>query len=187
MSKYIGFTIIEALVAMAVLLTLIAIGVPNLNDFIVRTRVDNEISMLHRLLLVARNSALANNVKTTLCPLGSKGSCTNQWYKELSVFTDANNNKMYEPTLNEKTIAVKSSIKKGDKLQYGKTRIGLTYAATGHLSGWGQNATFSYCPKNHNDKNRGIIVALSGRSYVSSANKKYTANIRRTGKKITCS
>ena len=181
-----GFTIIEILVSLAILLSLIAIGTPLLNNFIVETRVDNEIFTLHRLLLVARNTALTHNSNVTLCPLNSQGFCTNSWHKELSVFTDANNNKIYEPALNETIVAVKNAIKVGDKLQYGKTRVGLTYAATGHLSGWGQNATFSYCPKGYDDKNRGIIVAMSGRSYISSANKKNTGNIRRTGSKIVC-
>lgn len=187
MSKYIGFTIIEVLVSLAILLSLIAIGVPNLNNYLIETRVDNEMFTLHRLLLITRNTALTSNGNVTLCPINAQSICTGEWHRELSVFTDANNNKIYEPALNEKIIAVKSAIKTGDKLQYGTTRVGLTYAATGHLSGWGQNATFSYCPANHSDKSRGIIVAVSGRSYVSAANKSYTANVRRSGKKIICS
>ncbi|MFT5813650.1 MAG: type IV fimbrial biogenesis protein FimT [Psychroserpens sp.] len=186
MSKYNGFTIIETMVALAILLSLISIGIPNLNNFIVYTRVDNEISTLHRLILITRNSALSNNTSVTLCPLNSQGKCKNLWHQELSVFTDNNNNKIYEPELNEQLVANKPAIKAGDKLQYGKTRISLTYASTGHLAGWGQNATFSYCPKYHNDKNRGIIVASSGRAYASAANKTNSKDTRRTGAKIKC-
>lgn len=186
MSKYNGFTIIETMVALAIMLSLITIGIPSLNNFIVYTRVDNEILILHRLILITRNTALTNNTKVTLCPLNSQGQCENLWHKELSVFTDTNNNKIYEPSLNEQLIVQKPAIKAGDKLQYGKTRISLTYAATGHLAGWGQNATFSYCPEYHNDKNRGIVVARSGRAYVSASNKTNSKNIRRTGTKIEC-
>ena len=186
MSKIIGFTIIETLITLAILSSLIFLGIPHFNSFMVDTRVDSEISILHRLLLIARNSALTHNSNVTLCPLNSQGHCTHLWHNEVSVFTDTNNNKVYEPTLGEIIIAVKDAIKNGDKLQYGKTRIGLTYAATGHLAGWGQNATFSYCPKDHIGKSRGIIVATSGRSYVSSANKKHTANVKRSGGKIVC-
>lgn len=187
MSKYIGFTIIEILISLAILLSLISIGIPSLNNFLVSSRDDSEIVSLQRLLLIARNAALTNNSKVTLCPLDSQSRCTNLWQDKISVFIDINNNKVFEPNLSEKIIAQKSAIKLGDKLQYGKTRIGLTYASTGHLSGWGQNATFSYCPENHSDKNRGIVVAPSGRSYISATNKSNTANIRRTGKKIACS
>lgn len=186
MTRYTGFTIIELLVVIAILLSLTSIGIPSLNTFIINSRVDSEINQLHRLLLVSRNAAINNNTKVTLCPLDEKFKCINTWSNELSVFTDTNNNKIFEPLLNEKLISQKNAIKKGDSLQYGKTRIGLTYDATGHLSGWGQNATFSYCPKDHHDKSRGIVVATSGRSYVSASNKKDTANIRRSGKKISC-
>ncbi|MGB1261535.1 MAG: GspH/FimT family pseudopilin [Cognaticolwellia sp.] len=186
MSKFTGFTLIEVLVAIAIVLSLIAIGIPSLNNFIVYSRVDNEIFTLHRLILTARNSALTKNTKVTLCPLNDQGQCKNLWHQELSVFTDINNNKIFEPLLNEQIIAQKAAIKVGDKLQYGKTRIGLTYAATGHLSGWGQNATFSYCPEHHNDKNRGIVVHLSGRAYASKASKTNGKDIRRTGQLIKC-
>jgi type IV fimbrial biogenesis protein FimT len=186
MSKYNGFTIIETMVGLAIILSLLSIGLPSLNNFIVYIRVDNEIFTLHRLILITRNSALSNNTSVTLCPLNSQGKCKNLWHQELSVFTDINNNKVYEPALDEQLIAQKGAIKAGDKLQYGKTRIGLTYAPTGHLLGWGQNATFSYCPEYHNDKNRGIVVRNSGRAYVSKANKTNGKNVRRTGVKIKC-
>lgn len=186
MSKYIGFTLIEVLVSLAILLSVIAIGVPNLNDFIVRMRVDNEIYHLHRLLLLSRNAAINGKTKVTFCPLNEENKCINVWHEALTVFTDINQNKIFEPHLNEKIIAHKAAIKHDDILRYGNTRNGLTYAETGHLSGWGQNATFSYCPANHSDKNRGIIVAVSGRVYISTLNKQGTANVRRTGAKIAC-
>ena len=186
MFKYTGFTLIETLVALAILLSLIAIGIPSLNNFIVYTRVDNEIFTLHRLILIARNNALSFNTTVTLCPLNKQNKCENSWHQELSVFTDKNNNKVYEPLLNEKLIAHKAAIKIGDKLQYGTTRIGLTYAATGHLSGWGQNATFNYCPEGHSDKNRGIVVALTGRAYASAGSKTSNINRKRSGALIKC-
>ena len=150
-------------------------------------RVDNEIYQVRRLLLLSRNSAINANTKVTFCPINEQNKCINQWHETLIVFTDTNNNKIFEPFLNEKILAQKAAIKQGDILRYGKARTGLTYAETGRLFGWGQNATFSYCPANHYDKSRGIIVAVSGRSYISTANKKSTSDIRRTGKKITCS
>jgi prepilin-type N-terminal cleavage/methylation domain-containing protein len=186
MLKCNGFTIIETMVALAILMSLLSIGIPSLNNFIVVTRVNNEISTLHRLILITRNSALTHNTSVTLCPLNGQSKCKNLWHQELSVFTDGNNNKVFEPELNERIVANKAAIKTGDKLQYGKTRIGLTYASTGHLSGWGQNATFSYCPEYHHDKNRGIVVATSGRAYASAANKSNSKNIRRSGAKIKC-
>jgi type IV fimbrial biogenesis protein FimT len=186
MSKYIGFTIIEAMVAMAVLLTLIAIGIPSLNDFIVRTRVDNEISILHRMLLLARNSAINNELYVTICPLNSKAECSGDWRNEISVFSDINKNRLYEPSKGESILKIKPAIKNDDKLQYGKNRNALIYGPTGHLVIWGGNATFKYCPKNHADKSRGIVVSTSGRVYETIYNDKHSQDTNRSGKVLIC-
>ena len=69
MSKYIGFTLIEILVSLAILLSVLAIGIPSLNNFIVSMRVDNEIYQIRRLILLSRNSAINASTKVTLCPL----------------------------------------------------------------------------------------------------------------------
>lgn len=186
MSKLYGFTLIEILVALAILISLVTLGIPSLLNFVISTRVDNEIYSIQRLLLLTRNAAINGSTKVTLCPLDNKNNCVNQWQNQLSVFTDFNNNRVFEPNTGEKLLTVKAAIKPGDVLQYGTSRIGLTYASTGHLAAWGQNATFSYCPKNHHDKSRGIIVAISGRSYLSALNKRGSNEIRRTGAKISC-
>ncbi|MEW6991287.1 GspH/FimT family pseudopilin [Colwelliaceae bacterium 6441] len=167
MIKTNGFTLIEVLVALAILTSLIAIGIPSLIDFTVKIKVDNEISHLYRLLLTARNYAINTGKPTTLCPLGDTNQCSDDWSKSLYVFTDPNDNKLFEPNNNEQVIMMKAAIPQQDKLQYGKNRIGVTYTSTGHLSGWGQNGTFKYCPKSHANKSRGIIVATSGRVYKS--------------------
>ncbi len=181
-----GFTLIELMVTTVIFATTIGIALPNLNQFIAANRVDNEISLIHRMLFVARNTALNENKAVTLCPLNNKNICENNWQKPISVFTDSNNNKTFEPINGERLISIKSSIKQGDILKYGNTRIGLTYASTGHLSGWGQNATFSYCPKNYPDESRAIVVSIIGRIYQSSYNEKKQIEQTRSGKKVTC-
>ena len=186
MNRRKGFTLIELMVSSSIMMILVSIGVPALKDFLIELRVDNEISTLCRLLFITRNSAINENKTVTLCPLNNKNVCVNQWNDTLSVFVDANNNKIYEPTSGERIITVKQSIFEGDILQYGNTRNGLTYAATGHLSGWGQNATFKYCPKDNSEKSRGIIVSVSGRIYTSSDDNAAQRDKNRSGIAITC-
>jgi type IV fimbrial biogenesis protein FimT len=181
-----GFTLIETLITIAILIALIAIAAPSFADFTIRMRVDNELSILQRQLFITRNAAINKNSFVTICPLNDKNMCHNQWQDQLSVFTDLNNNKVYEYSMGERMVSEKSAIKNGDKLQYGKTRTGLTYAPTGHLAGWGQNATFKYCPNNHMDKSRGIVIAVSGRVYLTSPNNKSNRDRNRSGRLIIC-
>ena len=160
-----AFTLLELMVSLTVISVLMAIAIPNFTPFIVKMRVNNEISELHRMLLITRNTAINNGQKTILCPLDSSSKCTSQWQNSLSVFIDLNNNKQLD--VNETVIKTRAAIPLGDLLVYAKGRNRITFKPTGHLSGLA-NGTFRYCPENHNNFSRGIVVARSGRIFQSS-------------------
>ncbi|MBU2869162.1 GspH/FimT family pseudopilin [Colwellia sp. E2M01] len=156
-------TLIELMISISITSIFTSIAVPNFNDFITQLRVDNEISRLTRLLLVARNYAINNQANVIICPLkGSK--CSTQWHEDLSVFIDLNGNKKFDEADGELIITTKAAITSGDTLLYAKSRDKITYQATGHLFGL-SNGTFRYCPKAHKEKSRGLVVARSGRLY----------------------
>jgi type IV fimbrial biogenesis protein FimT len=102
------------------------------------------------------------------------------------VFSDINKNRVYEANNDELLLKVKPAIKNNDKLQYGQRRNALIYGPTGHLVIWGGNATFKYCPENHTDKSRGLVVSTSGRVYETTYNKRYEQDTNRSGKKLVC-
>ena len=88
-----GFTLIETLITIAILTLLTTIAIPSFAEFTVRVRVNNEVSALHRLLLLTRNYAVNQERFVTLCPLSQSGQCSSDWHEELSVFYDYNKNK----------------------------------------------------------------------------------------------
>ena len=178
-----GFTLIELMVSVSVTSILAAIAVPNFSEFIVQMRVDNEISQLHRMLLMTRNAAINSGQKAIICPLDNAFQCTSQWQNELSVFVDINDNKKFDA--NEKVISIRAAINAGDKLIYGKGRNKITFKPTGQLSGLA-NGTFEYCPKTHKNRARGIIIARSGRLHQSSDINNDGLEESRTYRKINC-
>jgi type IV fimbrial biogenesis protein FimT len=180
-----GVTLIELMLSVGITSILTTIALPNFSDFIVRLRVDNEISRLSRLLLTARNHAINSQDNVIICPLDDDSNCTSNWHQELSVFIDSNENKVFDSTDNELMIAKKSSINAGDILIYAKNRTAITYQATGHLFGL-SNGTLRYCPKGHEDKSRGIVVARSGRFYATSDINGDGKDETRSKKVITC-
>jgi len=175
-----GFTLIELLIAIAIVAILSAIAMPSMSDFLVRMRVDNEISEMQRLLLTARNMAINTGKNTTVCPLSS-GTCTTNWEGEISVFTNgANDNNKFEAA--DELVKVKGEIKSGDKLQYSQSSV--IYAPTGRLISTA--SSFSYCPKTDADRSRGIDISVSGRSYTSSDTDNDDKDEDRTNNEITC-
>jgi len=184
--KTIGFTLIELMASISILGILTGIAIPNFSTFIIKMRVDNEISQLYRLLFISRNLAINSRQTVTLCHLDNALKCDSNWDKELSVFIDTNANKKLDTALNEKVIQIKAPIKLSDKLHYGIGRNGVIYAPTGRLAGWGSNGTFRYCPNHHPENNRGIRVATSGRLYVSSDIDNDDKDEDRNGKELKC-
>lgn len=178
-----GFTLVELMVSVSVTSILAAIAAPNLSDFIIKMRVDNEVSQLHRMLLLTRNAAINSGQKAIICPLDSSYQCTEQWQNELSVFIDVNGNKTFDA--NEKVISMRAAIKSGDELVYGKGRNNITFKPTGQLSGLA-NGTFRYCPQSNKNHSRGIIVARSGRVYQSSDIDNDGIDENRGNKEINC-
>ena len=167
-----GFTLIELIVAIAIVAILSGIALPSLNDFMVKMRVDNEISEMQRLLLTARNMAINTGKNTTICPL-SGTSCTTDWHKEISVFTNDSNDVATNDTFDgaDELVKIKEAIKSNDKLQFVNGNVlfdSVIYAPSGRLISPTLNSIFRYCPKDNADASRGIDLSISGRSYTSS-------------------
>jgi len=168
-----GFTLVELIVAIAVVAIITTIALPNLNTFLVKMRVDNEITEMQRLLLTARNTAINTGKNTTVCPL-SNGACTTNWQNEISVFTA------------DETIKIKDAIKSSDKLQFSSTSA-VVYAPSGRLVTPSVQSTFKYCPKSNADESRGIDLSISGRTYLSSDTDNDGKDEDRSGNEIACS
>jgi type IV fimbrial biogenesis protein FimT/type IV fimbrial biogenesis protein FimU len=158
-----GFTLVELMIGIAITGILVMLASPALSSFIVKLRVDNEIGEMHRLALMTRNQAISTVQSVTLCPLDSSNKCINSWADELTLFTDANNNRVFESGLNEEIIQIRSALTNSDQLTFSATS--LTYTPEGRTR---QQGTFRYCPKDYDKYSRALIVSLSGRMYQSS-------------------
>jgi prepilin-type N-terminal cleavage/methylation domain-containing protein len=180
-----GFTLVELLITIAVLAITTVIALPALTEFTVKIRVDNQISELHRLLLLTRNTAVNDEQNITICPLDNTNNCSKNWDQVITVFKDLDQDGRYEAADNETIVQIKSAIANDDSLQYDQTS--LVYTATGNLANGASDSPFTYCPNTFKKFSRGILVSSSGRSYLSADTDNDGIDEDRYGNEITCS
>ena len=154
-NKVHGFTLIEVMVTVAIAGIAIAIAIPGLSSFTLQMRVDNEVSEIQRLLMTTRNAAINSGVQATLCPLAADDSCAanNNWAGRIGVVT------------NNVLIKEREAIEQGDVLQFAFNQV--VYAPSGQLAN-NNTGAFTYCPQGNDELSRAVILALSGRSHLSS-------------------
>lgn len=178
-----GFSLVEVIVTIAIAGIALSIALPNLSTFLVQLRVDNEVSEMQRLLLTARNNAINTGLNTTVCPLDSSNQCTNNWEKDISVFSNSTaTNTTFDGT--DILIKVKSATQDGDVFKI-STNAAIVYTPTGRsLSGNANVLTF--CPSGNASAANGIDISTSGRSYIGTENASGTF-VDRGGNTFTCS
>lgn len=72
-----GFTIIEMMITVVILVILIAVGIPSFRDFILVQRVKNASFEVFAALALARSEAVSRNNTVTITPTG--GNWANGW------------------------------------------------------------------------------------------------------------
>lgn len=94
-----GFTLIEALVSLAVLAGLLASAAPDVSEWLRDLRLEAHANDLLQHLTLARSEAIKRNGHVVLCKSADREWCTEQgeWAQGAIVFDDRNNSGTREP------------------------------------------------------------------------------------------
>lgn len=159
-----GFTLLEMMVAVAVLAILLAVGLPAFGGLVDNQRLDSSADALLRSVQYARGEAARRNHYVTMVPLDD------HWHSGWVVFVDTNNDGVFD---------VGERILREDKPPHSihihaNTNIAryLRYNAQGEselLNGGFQSGTFSFCPTQPGARGRQLIINRVGRARIQPA------------------
>ena len=159
-----GFSLIEMMVAVAVLAILLTIGLPAFGGLIDNQRLDSSAESLMRSVQFTRGEAARRNRHITMAPLGS------HWHDGWVIFLDANTNGMLDTG---ETILREDKPSSAIHIHANSTIASyLRYNAQGEselLNGGFQSGTFSFCPTQLNAEGRQLIINRVGRPRIQRA------------------
>jgi type IV fimbrial biogenesis protein FimT len=127
-----GFTLLEALVVLALMGILVALAAPALSDLRVRHQLQAQAEALLDSMVLARSQALMRQQRVTLCALASDQSCDaqGQWQQGWMVFVDTNHNAQRD--LGEDVLQVHAALPQPQRVSATQTVMGYySYGADG--------------------------------------------------------
>jgi type IV fimbrial biogenesis protein FimT len=163
-----GFTLIELMIAIALVAILLATAVPALDDFTNDARQTGAINDFIASIHLARNTAITTNARVTMCPSASGTNCeVTAWDRGWIVFGDLNSNGSLDVG---ETIVSASAAVEGLNIQSGEFPLALMYRPNGRAMTaalTGNSGEFSVCDFRGADHAKVILVELSGRPRMS--------------------
>jgi type IV fimbrial biogenesis protein FimT len=175
-----GMTLIELMVALAILGILLAIGIPSLQGMIETEAVRGHVNTFFSTLRYARSEAIRNRAQVVICPSTSSEStsplCTTadtaRWNQGWIVFVNRDGDSSYSYDAKKDTLlrvqgAINSS--GGIEKTSGGTQNKLVYRSTGILlAGGASSFTFDAMSTSERQRKR-ICISMQGRARISAS------------------
>ncbi|WP_235510075.1 GspH/FimT family pseudopilin [Variovorax sp. Root473] len=153
-----GFTLIELMVTLAVLVVLIAIAVPSFDGIRLSTRLSSYATALVAGTQLARSEAIKRNAPVTLCASANGTSCSTngQWEAGWIVRSDT------------QVLRVEPAAASGYRLRATGGASAVVFQATGLGAG---QSTITICRANPSaDPSRAVSISATGRTTVTRSN-----------------
>jgi type IV fimbrial biogenesis protein FimT len=158
-----GFTLIEALVAIAIAAIILGIAVPNFQDFMRNTRLTTQANDFVLALAFAKSEAVKRNRDVVVCSSSNATSCANStnWHIGWIVHSDTDDDGTVDT---DEILQVRGALEGNNTLTTG-TLTAATFANTGFSIG--SSATFTLCTTGITT-GRQISLSQQGRASVTS-------------------
>ena len=153
-----GFSLIEALIVIAVAAIGLAVGVPSYHGMTERTRISSAMHLLTAHMASARNTAISYRIPTVVCPSNQAGGCRTDgdWSQGWLMFFDPDGNRqpdLPQDILRDENAPIHPSL----RIVSSSGRVQLRYLPDGRSAG--SNITVRLCRE---DKLMGRVIVNNG-------------------------
>ena len=183
-SKQQGFTLIELLFALGIAAILLNIGLPSFQTLLENSKMTAEINQLRGTLQLARESAITQNKKVTICPSEDGLTCSTNWSDGYISFIDDNSDRKNNGS-DELIVQYKNT---DSDLILRWRAFGVKSSFQWHQTGITnyQNGTFEYCNQKNPELARALFISKSGNIRVSKDTNGDGIHENTSGKNISC-
>lgn len=152
-----GLTLLEMLVAVAVLAIILTSVAPGIQSILIKNRITSDLNSLSAVVQHARFTAVNEQTTVLMCPTANYTSCVANWGNAKMVFIDDNGNGNRD---DDEALIITSDPLNAANTIYGVAGT-LTFGEQGSIS---QSATITICPKD-NDATyaSALLLSLYGR------------------------
>ncbi len=156
-----GFTLIELIVAIAILAVLATMALPSLRTPYQKNQLASAKNALIASLQQARSEALSGARPVVVCPTRNQTSCERQgdWSAGWLSFSDDNRNGRLDPV--ERVLSVHALENSKLRVRISDGRRKLTYRPMGRADG--SNVRFVFCIEGDRVNTGQVVVANTGR------------------------
>lgn len=165
-TKSSGFSLLEFLVAIIILVILITIAMPNFRAVLQNNRTQSLANELVSALNLARSEAIKRGISVSLCAAADStlSSCGSNWNNGWLVFTNPNEDASFDNNTSEILLRTQQIIGPGYAISNTPSSGVATYTSTGFPLSTTGNMVFtinaSGCTGNNN---RNVTISTTGR------------------------
>jgi len=178
MNKQWGFTLVELLITMAIVVIVLTVGVPSFQQMIRNNKIIAQTNDFLGAYNFARSEAIKRGQRVVMCPSNNGTNCVNvNWDQGWIVFVDADNNAAVGNAATEPVLRVQDQFDTTtDQFGNNNTLTGtlsgdnfISFIPAGYTRGTGggfQMGTLSFGLCNSNNQRNDIVINAVGRAQV---------------------